>query len=215
MKPLVEIAAGTGGVASGSFSREDLDALATISGEVGAGPVMVTGAGDGPLAVATGLAGAAAAAGKRTALLECDLVDPILARSLGLATGPGLGEYLRLEAEAPQLLQPLLPAGPASERATEPLVCVVAGESGGREPTAIDSEHFRHAVAKLRSGYELVVMLGPPLGDRSGALATVASEADSTIAGVAPEMAAGRGGRKLAKAMRRLPARFAGIVAYG
>jgi Mrp family chromosome partitioning ATPase len=177
--------------------------------------VLVTGAGDGPLAVATGLAAAAAAAGTRTALLECDLVEPLLAAALGLSPAPGLQEYLRVEAEAPALLQPLVLAGPGTGRAAEPLVCIVAGEAGEAGPASIGSEHFGNAVAKLRSGYELVVLLGPPLGDVSGALATIANQADSTVACVGPDLAQGRSGRRLAKGLRRLPARNAGIVTYG
>ncbi|HEY5976747.1 MAG TPA: hypothetical protein VIT85_02730 [Solirubrobacterales bacterium] len=216
MKPLAEIAARGGSeLGSGALRSEDLEAFSTISAEVGSGPLLVTGSGDAPLAVATGLAAAAAAAGTRTALLECDLVDPVLAPALGLAAAPGLQEYLRLEAEAPELLQPLVLAGPASGKAVEPLVCIVAGAVDGAAPVSVDSEHFRHAVAKLRDGYELVVLLGPPLGDQSGALATIAAEADSTLACVGSELARGRSGRRLAKGMRRLPARSAGIVAYG
>jgi hypothetical protein len=142
-------------------------------------------------------------------------IDPILAGAMGRATTPGLAEYLRVEAEAPQLLQPLVPAGPGSERATEPLVCVVGGDPGLEIGTSLDSVHFRNAVARLEDGYELVVLLGPPLGDGSGSLFTAAAEANSTIACVTSEQARGRHGRRLAKGMRRLPARFAGIVAYG
>jgi Mrp family chromosome partitioning ATPase len=216
VKPLAALAARPPSeIGSGTLRSEDLEAFSTISGAVGAGPVLVTGAGDGPLAVATGLAAAAAAAGTRTVLLECDLVEPLLAGALGLSPAPGLQEYLRVEAEAPALLQPLVLAGPGTGRAAEPLVCIVAGASGVDGPASISSEHFRNAVAKLRSGYELVVLLGPPLGDVSGALATIAGEADSTLACVGPDLAEGRSGRRLAKGLRRLPARSARIVTYG
>jgi Mrp family chromosome partitioning ATPase len=216
VKPLAEIPARPGSeLASGTLRSEELEAFSTISKEVGAGPVLVTGTGEAPLAVACGLAAAAAAGGTRTALLECDLLDPILAPALDLAASPGLQEYLRFEAEAPELLQALVPAGPASGKAVEPLVCIVAGAVDGAVPASVGSEHFRHAVAKLRAGYELVILLGPPLGDESGALATIAAEADSTLACVGSELVRGRSGRRLAKGMRRLPARSAGIVTYG
>lgn len=217
MRPLAEVARRPAGeLGKGTLRSEDLEAFSTIAAEVGAGPVLVTGVGDAPLAVATGLAAVSAAAGTRTALLECDLVDPLLAAAMDLAPAPGLAEYLRFEAEAPQLLQPLVPAGPGSDRATEPLVCIVAGEHGSNGAmTALDSDQFRNAVAKLDSGYDRVVLLGPPLGDESGSLVTAIAAADSTLACVAAEQARGREGRRLAKGMRRLPARSAGIVAYG
>ena len=52
----------------------------------------------------------------------------------------------------------------------------------------IDSADFRHAVAKLRSGYDLVVLHGPPLGDESGALQAAASEAELVLACVGPSL---------------------------
>jgi len=200
---------------SGTLRRDDLEAFSKISAEVGAGPVLVTGAGPGRLALATGLAAASAAAGARTALLECDLAEPSLAGALGLEPAPGLQEYIRLEAEAPELLQPLVLGGPATGKAIEPLVCIVAGEPGGESPAPTDSEHFRHAVGRLRSAYQLLVLLGPPLGDESGSLVRVAAAADSTVACVDASLADGRSGRKLAKGLRKLPTRNAGVVAYG
>jgi Mrp family chromosome partitioning ATPase len=216
VKPLAEIAPRPEDeLGRGALRSEDLEALSAISGAAGSGPLLVTGAGEGPLAVATGLAAASAASGTRTVLVECDFADPVLAVTLGLAPAPGLHEYQRVEAEAPQLLQSLVLAGPASGEATEPLVCIVAGEGTVEGPASPDSEHFRHAVSKLRSGYESVILLGPPLGDESGSLATIAAAADSVVTCVGPALLGGRSGRRLAKSLRRLPARNAGVVAYG
>jgi MinD-like ATPase involved in chromosome partitioning or flagellar assembly len=197
----------------GTLRSEDLDAFGAILTEVGPGPVLVTGTGECPRVVSAGLASAAAALGTRTALLECDLAAPSLAAALGLAPAPGLAEYLRHEAEAPQILQPLMLAGPASAKATGPLVCVVAGEppaSAASNP--IDDDDFRHAVARLRDGYQLVVLQGPTLRDESGALPTIADEADSLVACVDESLASGISARRLRKGLRRLPARNAGVV---
>ena len=60
-------------------------------------------------------------------------------------------------------------AGPASAGASGPLICVVAGEPD-EEPEPVPLEGLRHALAKLRHAYELVVLHGPPLGDESGTL---------------------------------------------
>jgi hypothetical protein len=78
----------------------------------------------------------------------------------------------------------------------------------------IDSADFLHAVAKLRSGYDLVVLHGPPLGDDSGALQAAAGRADTVLACVGPSLASGRAGRRLAKALRTLPGRTAEVVVY-
>ena len=177
--------------------------------------MLVTGAGDGRLAASTGLASAGAAAGSRTALVDCDLEEPTLAGALGLADEPGLHEYLRAEARAPEILQPLVLAGPASEEAADPLVCISAGAPAPEGRVPIDSADFKHAVAQLRSGYDLVVLHGPPLGDDSGALQAAAAQADLVLACVGRSLASGRAGRRLKKGLSALPAGAAEIVVYG
>ncbi len=218
MKPLAEIRdRGRDAVRAGTLRRSDLDAYGTVLERAGEGPVMVTGAGDGRLAVSTGLASAGAASGRRTVLVDCDLEDPILADALGLAELPGLHEYLRAEARAPEIIQPLVLAGPASEGATDPLVCIAAGAAAAPGRVPIDSADFRHAVAKLRSGYDLVVLHGPPLGDDSGALQALAAEAPLILACVGASLAGGRAGRRLGKALKRLAGTqgSAELVVYG
>ena len=216
MKPLAEIRGRSGdSVRAGTLRRGDLEAFGGLLDSVGEGPVLVTGAGDGRLAASTGLASASAAAGARTALVDCDLEEPTLAGALGLADEPGLHEYLRAEARAPEILQPLVLAGPASEKATDPLVCITAGAPATEGRVPIDSADFKHAVAKLRSGYDLVVLHGPPLGDDSGALRAAAAHADLVLACVGPALVSGRGGRRLKKALRALPGGRAEIVVYG
>jgi MinD-like ATPase involved in chromosome partitioning or flagellar assembly len=200
-------------VRAGTLRRQDLEVFSGLLDAHGRGALLVTGAGDGPLALSTGFAAAAAARGTRTALLECDLTAPVLADALGLEHGPGLREYLRGDAEARQILQSLVLAGPASAGATGPLICVVAGDGGGAEPP--DPDGFQHALSKLRHAYELVVLHGSPLGDESGALREAASGADALLACVGPQLASGRAGRKLRKSLRRLPATAAGVVVYG
>jgi hypothetical protein len=124
-------------------------------------------------------------------------------------------EYLEGTAEAGQILQPLVLAGPASAGATEPLVCVVAGHAEDGDRPAIDSQGFRHAIAKLSHGYRLVVLHGPPLGDASGALRAAAAEADVALACVGPALAGGRAGRRLRRGLRRLPIARTETIVYG
>jgi Mrp family chromosome partitioning ATPase len=114
---------------------------------------------------AAGLAAAAAAAGTRTALLECDLGNPGLADALGLANAPGLHELLRGSAEIEEILKPVVLAGPGSAAATEPLVCVVAGRAAGDGQALLASDDFRRVVEGLSASYDLLVIDGPPLAD--------------------------------------------------
>ena len=201
----------------GTLRRDDIAAFATVLGEVGEGAVLlVTGAGDGLRSASVGLASTAAARGRTAALVDCDLAAPSVAATLGLEDEPGLHEYLRARAKAPEILQPLVLAGPAAAEATGPLVCIAAGAPAEDGSVPIDSEHFRHAVAKLRSGYDLVVLHGPPIGDESGALWAIAEESDVVLAAVGRGLASGRAGRRLKRTLRRLPAgRVAGVVRYG
>jgi Mrp family chromosome partitioning ATPase len=145
--------------------------------------------------VAVGLAAVAAARGRRTVLVECDVARPRLAADLGLAAAPGLHEYLRWEAKPAELLQPIVLAGSAAGEAEEPLICVVAGRPAADPATLLGLGSFRHMTAKLRAAYELVILLGPPLEGPGGALDTAAAEAECSIAALVE-----RPSRRVAKA---------------
>ncbi len=83
--------------------------------------------------------------------------------TLGLAETPGLHEYLREDADATEILQSLVLAGPASGGATEPLACIVAGELEPSPVALLDSERCDQAIQNLRRAYDLLVIVGPPL----------------------------------------------------
>jgi polysaccharide biosynthesis transport protein len=195
-----------------SLRRRDLEALSGVRGSLeGRSAVLVTG--EESLAGSIAIAGAAGAGGRRTALIECDLVRPRLAAELGLAAAPGLHEYLRWEATAPEILQPLALAGPASRGASEPLVCIVAGRRAADPATLVNLESFRHALAKLRSAYDLVVLAGPTLDSSYGSLEAMAAQVDTLLAAVPPAtVSGGRTRRELRAALRKLPARVAGAI---
>lgn len=212
---LAEIAGPVSGEARAwSLRRADLEALSQLRrGLDNRRSLLVTG--DEGLVGAVALASAASAAGRRTVLLECDLEQPRLALELGLSSGPGLHEYLRWEAGAPEILQPLVLAGPAADGATDPLVCVVAGRPAADAATLLGLESFRHALAKLRAAYDLVVVLGPPLGSGADPLAATAAGADALLAAVSPAALAGRAGRELRARLRRLPLEAQGAIVVG
>lgn len=183
MKVLAEIPArSTPGLRVGSLRRSDLEAFGGLLEELdGYRTVLMTGRRPWQREVAAGLAAAAAAAGTRTALLECDLVAPGLADALGLANAPGLHEHLRGQVAAADVLKPVVLAGPGSAEATEPLVCVVAGRPSAEGSRLFASTAFTRAFAGLRSAYELLVIDGPPLDDENS-LRAVLWLADATIA---------------------------------
>jgi Mrp family chromosome partitioning ATPase len=171
---------------AGTLRRCDLEAFGGLLAELkGARSVLVTGEEAGRRQAAVGLAAAAAAAGTRTALLECDLAEPGLADALGLANAPGLHEYLRGGVKVEDVLKPVALAGPGSAEATEPLVCVVAGRPSAEGPRLLASDALAQALAGLRAAYELVVVDGPPLKDEHS-LRPLLALADSTIACLGP-----------------------------
>jgi Mrp family chromosome partitioning ATPase len=197
-----------------ALRRGDLQALAKVRDALaGRSVALVTG--DEGLAGAVAVAGAASASGRRTVLLECDLVQPRLAAGLGLSSTPGLHEYLRWEATAPQILQPLVLAGPASADAKAPLVCIAAGRRAADPATLVSLASFRHALAKLRRAYDLVVLAGPALDSAYGSLETLAEQSDTVLAAVSPAGSGGRPNRELRTALRRLPAPVAGAIVIG
>ncbi len=187
MRVLAEIPARSSSeLRAGTLRRADLAVYGDLRRELGvARVVLMTGTGTGRREVAAGLAAAAAAAGTRTALLECDLVEPGLAEALGLAVAPGLHEHLRGAAEVGGILKPLILAGPGSAQATEPLVCIVAGRPSADGPRLLASPAMTAAVDGLRAAYELVVIAGPPLRDELS-LATLLGLADATVACLEP-----------------------------
>ncbi len=197
-----------------SLRRGDLQALTGLWGSIeGQAVVLVTG--EEGLTGAIAVAGAAVAEGRRAVLLECDLMYPRLAAYLGIAPTPGLHEYLRWETTAPEILQPLALAGPASGAAAGPLVCVPAGRSSADPATLVSLASFRHALAKLRSAYELVVLAGPSLGAGYGSLGVLAGQADTLLAAVPPAATSGRRRRELRAALRELPVAVAGLIVVG
>jgi Mrp family chromosome partitioning ATPase len=153
---------------AGSLRRCDLEAFERVLGGLdGASAILVSGADREAPAGAVGLATAAAAAGARTVLVECDLAEPRIAEALGLAMAPGLHEHLLGETSAEGILKPVVLAGPGSVRAREPLVCVVAGRPTADGAQLLRSAGFTAAIAGLRAVYDVLVLAGPPLGDPS------------------------------------------------
>lgn len=183
-----------------ALRRSELEAFDGLLEELGdAHTVLTTGTRADGREVAVGLAATAAAAGRRTALLECDLLEPGLADAVGLARAPGLYEYLRGKVDAGQVLKPVALAGPGSAGAREPLVCVVAGRASIDGARLLASDAFLSALVGIRSSYELVVISGPPVRDEYS-LRAVLPLADASLACLGP------------KDSRSLPVSVSGLV---
>jgi polysaccharide biosynthesis transport protein len=168
---------------SWGLRRADLEALRGVLGEVGERRVVLVTGEEAPAAtLAVALAGAGAAAGTPTALIECDVERPRIAADLGLSPAPGLHEYLRWEVTPRDIVQPLVLAGSASASGSGPLACVCAGRPSRDARTLLGLGSFHHMTTKLRAAYDLVVLLGPPLEGAGGALSSAAAEADCVLA---------------------------------
>jgi succinoglycan biosynthesis transport protein ExoP len=201
------------GARAWSLRREDFEALE------GALPrlaeqrvVLVGGEREAAPVAALALAAAAAASGRRTILVECDLAQPRLAAHVGLAAAPGLHEYLRWEAEPADVLQPIALGGPAANGEADPLACVCGGRPASKAETLLGLQSFAHMVKKLRAGYELVLLSGPPPLEEPGPCHAAARQADAVVLAT-PASAAGD--RPLGKAIKRLPMPALGAIAVG
>lgn len=171
---------------TGTLRRGDIALFGGLLEDLrGCRALLMTGSAPARRETAAGLAAAAAAAGTRTALLECDLADPGLADALGLSNAPGLHEHLCGGAGAGEILKPVVVAGPGSAAASEPLVCVVAGRPTADGARLLASDAFAAALSGLRASYELVVIDGPPLGNEHS-LRVLLGQVDATIACLGP-----------------------------
>jgi len=213
---LAEIAGPAEGSRGWGLTGADFEALREVLPQLTEHRVTaVAGEGEEPVVAAIALASAAAAAGRRTILVECDLARPRLAAHVGLEPSPGLHEYLRWEAEPAEVLRPVALAGPASAGTGGQLVCVCAGRAATKAETLLGLQSFAHVVEKLRAAYDLVLLVTPPvLGEPLAALSVV-SRADAVVAGLPGDQAEGRTGRDVRAAIKRMPPQALGAIAVG
>jgi tyrosine-protein kinase len=212
---LAEISGPAAGSRGWGLAGKDYEALGAVLPRLAEQKVTaVAGEGEEPLVAAIALASASAAAGRRTILLECDLARPRLAAQIGLAPAPGLHEYLRWEAEPAEVVQPVALAGPAAAGGGQ-LVCVSAGRPATKPEALLGLQSFAHVVEKLRAGYDLVLLVAPPVLGEPLAAPAVVARADAVVAGLPADQAEGRPGRDVRAAIRRLPAPALGAIAVG
>jgi capsular exopolysaccharide synthesis family protein len=127
---------------------------------------------EGKSTVSASLASAAALAGQRTLLVECDLRRPCFARRLGIQPQPGLADYLLGNAgpqeilQTVELAQPMRLNGdqePASAAPAGTLVCITGGSRVHNPAELLISARFKDFLEKVSKAYDLVVLDASPL----------------------------------------------------
>jgi succinoglycan biosynthesis transport protein ExoP len=188
--------------------------------------VMVTSAlpEEGKSTVALALAGAAAVAGKRTLLVECDLRRPCLAERLGLDEEPGLADYLLGEAKPVDILQVVeldMPPAPGAangdkggEQESSSLVCITAGSPAELPAEMLGSERFSKFLSQVSKAYDLVVLDTSPILSVVDSL-ELAPKVDGLLVCVRLSQTTREEARAAREALGYLPERTTGVVVTG
>jgi Mrp family chromosome partitioning ATPase/LPS O-antigen subunit length determinant protein (WzzB/FepE family) len=181
---------------------------------------------EGKSTVAMALAGAAAVAGKRTLLVECDLRRPCFADRLGLNPDPGLTDYLVGQADPADVLQVVKLISPATlngdkeskgttgaeEQAN--LVCITAGSAAPLPAELLGSERFSNFLSKVSTAYDLVVLDTSPILSVVDALEVV-PQVDGLVVCVRLARTTREEARAAREALSHLPGRPTGVVVTG
>jgi Mrp family chromosome partitioning ATPase/capsular polysaccharide biosynthesis protein len=181
---------------------------------------------EGKSTVAMALAGAAAVAGKRTLLVECDLRRPCFADRLGLDPEPGLTDYLVGQAEPADVLQVVKLISPSSvngdqepmrtEGAEEQanLVCITAGSAAPLPAELLGSDRFSSFLSKVSTAYDLVVLDTSPILSVVDALELV-PQVDALVVCVRLARTTREEARAAREALAHVPGRPTGVVVTG
>lgn len=147
--------------------------LAALGADPSPRSVLVTSASakEGKSTVSMALASAAAIAGQRVLLLECDLRRPAFEARLGVSRVPGLTDYLLGEAEPQEILQTVELSYPnaangasgPSEGSAGALACIAAGRPVPNPAELLIMARFRDFLEELIQAYDLVVVDSGPL----------------------------------------------------
>lgn len=180
---------------------------------------------EGKSTVAMALAGAAAVAGKRVLLVECDLRRPCMADRLGLERSPGLSDYLVGKAEPKDVLQMVELTTPGDTNGARPqngeesiggawMVCITAGSSAPLPAELLGSVRFEQFLDKVTNAYDLVVLDTSPILPVVDALELV-PQVDGMLFCVRLSRTTRDEARAATDALNHLPKRPTGLVVTG
>jgi tyrosine-protein kinase len=179
---------------------------------------------EGKSTVALALAGAAAVAGKRTLLVECDLRRPCLADRLGIEEEPGLTDYLLGEAKPADILQVVkLGISPgangangsdAGEDEVGSMVCITAGQTAQLPAEMLGSDKFSSFLSKVSKAYDMVVVDTSPILSVVDAL-ELAPQVDGLLVCVRLSKTTRDEAKAAREALGHLPGRPTGVVVTG
>ncbi len=166
---------------------------------------------EGKSTVAAALAGASAAAGQRTLLVDGDLRRPALAERLGLPASPGISEYLAAEADPNEILHTVPVGMDGTGNDGRALVCIPAGNPKGEPAELLASDRCRDFLEKVKRVYDLVVIDSSPLLAAADPL-ELAPHVDSLLICVRLSASTRDEANAIKEAVKLLPERPTGLV---
>jgi capsular exopolysaccharide synthesis family protein len=175
---------------------------------------------EGKSTVAASLATATVSFGKRTALVECDLRRPVLAKWFGIEPAPGLSDYLAGRAEPQEVLREIVleeaghignGSGPTP---SHPLVCIPAGSHSGRPAESLASDRFREFLAEISDVYDVVILDTSPMLPVVDTL-EILPHVDAILLCVRARQTTREQARVARAALERMPERPTGVVVTG
>jgi capsular exopolysaccharide synthesis family protein len=176
---------------------------------------------EGKSTVAAGLATAAALAGRRTLLVECDLRRPVFADRFDIAATPGLSDWAIGNAEPAEVIQQLAtdrrngqPEDAAEASEGQALTVISAGSFSPGPAELLASPRFSEFVEQVGSVYDLVVLDCAPLLPVGDAL-EVLKRADAALLCIRLEQTTREQALAAKAAIEHLPERPIGLVLTG
>jgi Mrp family chromosome partitioning ATPase len=184
---------------------------------------------EGKTTVACFVGFAAAATGRRTLLIECDLRHPVMAKRLGLKSSPGVTDLVEGSVTLSEVLQVINFNDPVVSNGAVPLTagqkdngvlprhqlaCITAGTQTRRAVEILESPALTAMLDEVRGIYDAVILDTPPLLPVIDALDIVDKAETVIVCGRADRLTRSQA-RAGKQALERLPDRLVGLVVTG